>query len=147
MDASPPSARRAHFYPLNGPGTGSFEVPWTGASPVAFEGYYTHYRFDADGDDRVGMNGLGARLKWRPTSLDSMPVMPRFGLGVFGEYAPEDKLVLSLLHVGIQGDLMPVSQPWLGRVTPMVSLGAGLLHANVDAALAATSSRVAQRAR
>ena len=127
--------------------TGSFEVPWSGASPVAFEGYYTHYRLDAEGDDRLGMNGLGARLMWRPTSRDSLSVVPRFSLGIFGEYAPTDNLGLSLLHVGVQGDRMLVSQPWVGRVTPMVSLGAGVLHANVDDAFADAAARVAQRAR
>ena len=131
----------------NGPGTGSFEVPWNGASPVAFEGYYTHYRLDGDGDDRVGMNGLGARLMWRPTSRDSLGVVPRFGLGVFGEYAPADDLGFSLLHAGVQSDLLLVSQPWFGRVTPIASLGAGVLHANGDDPLVATATRVAQRAR
>ena len=127
--------------------TGSFEVPWSGASPVAFEGYYTHYRLDAEGNDRMGMNGLGARLMWRPTSGDSLSVMPRFVLGVFGEYAPADNIGFSLLHAGVQSDLMLVPRPWFGRVTPIASLGAGVLHANVDDGLAATSSRIAQRVR
>ena len=129
----------------NGPGTGSFEVPWSGASPVTFEGYYTHYRLDTPGHDRLRMNGLGARLVWRPSG-DSPSVTPRLGLGVFGEYAPSDNLGFSLLHAGVQSDLMLAPQPWFGRVTPIASLGAGVLHASVEDSFAA-ASRDAQRLR
>ena len=131
----------------NGSGTGSLEVPWSGASPVAFEGYYSHYRLDTDGDDRLGMNGLGARLMWRPTSRDSLSVVPRFGVGIFGEYAPGDDIGFSLLHAGIQSDLMLMARPWLGRVMPVASLGAGLVRTNVDDAVATVSNRLVQRAR
>jgi hypothetical protein len=114
------------------PGTGSFEVPWFGSKPVAFEGYYTHYRLDADGEDRFGMNGVGARLMWRPAPGDSLSSMPRLGLGLFGEYAPASDLGFSLVHLGVQGDLTLVPEPWFGRLMPVVSLGAGLLRSNVD---------------
>ncbi len=126
---------------MNGSGTGSFEAPWWGASPVAFEGYYTHYRMDAGGDDRSGMNGVGARLMWRPMSPEPVTESPRFGLGIFGEYAPSSDLGVSLLHAGVQGDLMLVSNPWFGRVTPLASLGAGVLRTNVDDEAKAASSQ------
>lgn len=126
----------------SGPGTGSFEVPWTGANPVAFEGYYSHYRLDTDGDERFGMNGVGARLMWRPTPADSLGVPARFGLGVFAEYAPENDLDFSLFHAGLQGDLTLVSQPWFGRLTPVVSLGAGVLRSDVSDEQNAGSSEV-----
>jgi hypothetical protein len=116
-----------------GSGTGAFEAPWAGVSPVAFEGYYTHYRLDADGDDRFGMNGVGARLLWTPMSRDSLPFTSRFELGIFGEYAPSNDLGFSLLHAGLQGDVTLLSQPWFGRLMPIASLGAGVLHSNVDA--------------
>jgi hypothetical protein len=116
-----------------GPGTGAFEAPWAGVNPVAFEGYYTHYRLDADGDDRFGMNGVGARLLWTPMSRDSLSFASRFGLGIFGEYAPWNDLGFSLFHAGLQGDVTLLSQPWFGRLMPIASLGAGVLHSNVDA--------------
>ena len=125
-----------------GRGTGSFAVPWTGSNPIAFDGYYTHYRLDTDGDERFGMNGVGARLMWRPTSGDSVGIPARLGIGVFGEYAPATDLGFSLLHAGLQGDMTLVSQPWYGRLTPIASLGAGVLHTNVDETLRAASSGV-----
>jgi hypothetical protein len=96
-----------------------------------FEGYYSHYRFDAPGD-RIGMNGVGARFVWRPTATDySMLVRPsRFALGLFGEYAPEQNKGFSVGHVGLQGDLNVLSTPLYGRVSPVVSLGAGVLWTN-----------------
>jgi hypothetical protein len=116
----------------NGPGTGAFAAPWTEVSPVAFEGYYTHYRLDAGGDDRFGIDGVGARLLWKRMSRDSLPFTSRFGLGIFGEYAPSNDLGFSLLHAGLQGDVTLVSQPWFGRLMPIASLGAGVLHASID---------------
>lgn len=115
----------------NGSSTGSLEVPWSGESPVTFEGYYAHYRLDTAGE-RFGMNGVGARLMWRPAG-DSRAVAPRFGLGVFGEYAPADDLGASLVHVGLQGDLELVTQPWFNRLTPIASLGASVLRTSVNA--------------
>lgn len=126
---------------MTGRGTGSFEVPWSGVSPVGFEGYYTHYRLDVDGEGRFGMNGVGARLMWQPTTGDSLSA-PRFGLGLFGEYAPEDDLGFSLFHAGIQGDVTLVRQPWFGRLTPVASLGAGLLRSSVDDRSTAAARRV-----
>ena len=92
------------------------------------EGYYSHYRFDTPGD-RTAMNGLGARLMWRPAARDysTTSLTSRFALGLFGEYAPEQDEGFSVGHVGLQGDLNVLETPLYGRVSPVVSLGAGVL--------------------
>jgi hypothetical protein len=105
-----------------------------GIHPTAhgvFEGYYSHYRVHAPGD-RIGMNGVGARFVWRPTATDySMLIRPsRFALGLFGEYAPEQSKGFSVGHVGLQGDMNVFSTPLYGRVSPVLSLAAGVLWTN-----------------
>lgn len=90
------------------------------------EGYYSHYRFDVRGD-RLGMNGLGARLMWRPVAGDdSAPSFAsRFAVGVFGEYVPDQDKGFAAGHVGVQGDLHVSRTPLFGRLSPVLSLGAG----------------------
>ena len=128
----------------NGAATGSLEVPWPGSRPVTFDGYYTHYRLDTDGDDRFAMNGVGARLMWRSKG-DSLGLPPRLGFGIFGEYAPADNVGLSLLHMGLQGDLNLLSKPLGNRLTPIASLGAGMLRSSVSGSTPLPSARLGIR--
>ena len=90
------------------------------------EGYYSHYRLDVPGD-RLGMNGVGARVMWRPTGDDlSTPgFAQRFAVGVFGEYAPDQDKGFKVGHVGAQGDMNLLATPLHGRLMPVLSLGAG----------------------
>lgn len=101
------------------------------ASPIepeshrVVEAYYSHYRFDVPGD-RLGMNGVGARLMWRPTTTYTAPSLAsRFAFGLFGEYVPDQDKGFAAGHVGVQGDLNVLPTPLFGRVSPVLSLGAG----------------------
>jgi len=88
------------------------------------EGYYSHYQLDVP-DDRIGMNGFGARFMWRPSSPDLPSAASRFAIGLFGEYAPEQDKGFSVGHVGAQADMNVFATPLFGRVSPVLSLGAG----------------------
>ncbi len=90
------------------------------------EGYYSHYRFDVPGD-RLGMNGLGARFMWRPTveDFEEPGFASRFAFGVFGEWAPDQDKGFRAGHVGVQSDMNVFATPLYGRVSPVLSLGAG----------------------
>ncbi len=109
------------------------EQEWRGLGPFNVEGYYTHYRLDGEGD-RVGMDGVGARLIWALGPSDDMRVRSRSALGVFAEYAPRQDLGFTMWHAGLRGDLNLLRQPWLGRVSPVLSLGAGALSTKVERA-------------
>ena len=106
--------------------------PWSG--PLTVEGYYTHYRLDAAGDDRFGMNGIGGRLMWsgalRVAGVESLP--SRAAVGIFAEYAPTQDRGFSILHAGAQGDIRLTSTPLFERVTPIASLAAGALWTDVE---------------
>jgi hypothetical protein len=95
------------------------------------EGYYSHYRFETPGD-RIGMDGIGARLMWNLTrAYDDGTFSPsRFAVGMFGEYAPDQDKDFSVGHVGVQGDMKLFPTPLYGRVSPVLSLGAGMLWTN-----------------
>ena len=96
----------------------------------AVDGYYTHYRLDTRGDDRLGMNGIGARLMWTPGALPTFGEarLPRAALGLFAEYAPEQQdRGFSMLHAGVQGDVRLTRPPVFGRVQPIASLATGVL--------------------
>jgi len=96
------------------------------------EGYYSHYSFDTPGS-RTGMNGFGARIMWNPSRADyGLTALPsRFSLGLFGEYAPDQaERKFSVGHVGVQGDLNVFRTPLFGRLSPVASLGAGVLWTN-----------------
>lgn len=99
------------------------------SAALTADGYYAHYRFDRRDGDHVGMNGVGARLMWRPAvGLEEIaPFWKRFSIGAFGEYVPDQDKGFSVGHVGAQTDVNLLATPWLGRVAPMVSLGAGVL--------------------
>ncbi|HJU74155.1 MAG TPA: hypothetical protein VJ717_10445 [Gemmatimonadaceae bacterium] len=105
---------------------------WGG--PHTIEGYYTHYRLDTSGDDRLGMHGLGGRLMWngslRFAGLESLP--SRTAIGVFAEYAPSQDRGFSIVHAGAQGDVRLASSPLFGRLTPIASLAAGALWTDVQ---------------
>jgi hypothetical protein len=108
--------------------------PWRSATPLTVEGYHAHYRLDAAGDDRIGMDGIGARLLWRGglrfAGADAL--RERSAVGLFAEYAPTQSGGFSLLHAGLQGDLNLTPAPLFGRVTPIASLAAGALWTDVD---------------
>lgn len=113
---------------LAGPGQAQTTAPST-VEPEpnrSVEAYYSHYRFDVPGD-RLGMNGVGARLMWRPTVEDyaSPGFASRFAFGVFGEWAPDQDKGLKAGHVGVQSDMNVFATPLFGRVSPVASLGAG----------------------
>ena len=97
------------------------------------DGYYSHYRFATPGD-RIGMDGIGARLMWNPVRADygATALPSRFAVGMFGEYAPEQDKDISVGHVGVQGDMNVFRSPLYGRVTPVLSVGAGMLWTNRD---------------
>ena len=97
------------------------------------EGYYSHYRFSTP-SDRVGMDGIGARLMWNPARADygATALPSRFAVGMFGEYAPEQDKGFSVGHVGVQGDMSVFRSPLYGRISPVLSLGAGMLWTNRD---------------
>lgn len=113
---------------LQSPGT------WQSATPLTVEGYHAHYRLDTAGDDRIGMDGIGARLMWRGGLRFTGPdaLRERSAIGLFAEYAPTQSGGFSLLHAGVQGDLNLTPKPLFGRVTPIASLGAGALWTDVD---------------
>lgn len=102
------------------------ETQWNGLGPFNFEPYYTHYRLDGEGD-RIGMDGFGGRMMWGIGTPDSMTVRPRAAIGVFGEYAPRQDLGFTMWHAGVHGDFNLLHQPWLGRISPVLSLSAGAL--------------------
>lgn len=111
----------------------------------AVDGYYSYYRLDAVGNDAVGMNGLGARVMWYPwrgtvSSDDAARFQSRVGLGLFGEYAPAQDRGFSMLHTGVQGDVSLLSTPLLGHVSPVASLGLGVLRTNLDNASQAAAT-------
>jgi hypothetical protein len=113
---------------LAGPGQAQTTAPST-VEPEpnrSVEAYYSHYRFDVPGD-RLGMNGVGARLMWRPTVEDyaSPGFASRFAFGVFGEWAPDQDKGFKAGHVGVQSDMNVFATPLFGRVSPVASLGAG----------------------
>jgi hypothetical protein len=116
--------------------------PLTPKTRVTFDGYYAHFRLDARGDDRIGMDGMGARIMWRPTMMaDDTPILPsRIAFGLFAEYAPEQATGFSVAHAGLQGDLHVLESPLYGRVIPVVSLGAGALWARNAPGTAPTAS-------
>jgi len=105
--------------------------PLTPRARVQFDGYYAHFRLDARGDDRIGMDGMGARLMWRPTMMaEDTPLLPsRMAFGLFAEYAPEQSTGFYVAHAGFQGDFNVLESPLYGRVIPVASLGAGALWA------------------
>lgn len=105
--------------------------PLTPRARVQFDGYYAHFRLDARGDDRIGMDAMGARLMWRPTMMaEDTPLLPsRMAFGLFAEYAPEQSSGFYVVHAGFQGDLNVLESPLYGRVIPVASLGAGALWA------------------
>jgi hypothetical protein len=93
------------------------------------EGYYSHYSFDTPGS-RTGMDGFGARIMWNPARADygATALPSRFAFGLFGEYAPsQETRKFSVGHVGVQGDVNVFRTPLFGRLSPVASLGAGVL--------------------
>jgi len=105
----------------------------TTAGPFTVDGYYSRYELDGLGDDRVGMNGIGARLMWYPTaSATTSDDSPFVSLGLFAEYAPAQDVGFSMVHAGLQGDLNLVRTPLYNRVVPILSLGAGVLKTDLD---------------
>lgn len=92
------------------------------------DGYYSHYRLSTPGE-RVGVDGIGARLMWNPARADygATALPSRFAMGMFGEYVPEQGKGFSVGHVGVQGDMNVLKWPLYGRVMPVASLGAGVL--------------------
>lgn len=116
--------------------------PSIGQVPITVEGYYTHYRLDAEGNDRLGMNGIAARLMWNADALvPGTALESRVAAGLFAEYAPTQDRGFSLLHAGVQGDVRLTSAPLFGRVTPLGSLALGALWTDVEDGPAAIASR------
>lgn len=114
--------------------TSMSSAPWNGGvGPLTLEGYYSHYRLDTQGDDRVGMNGLGGRLMWHPAlgSVEITTRPSRAAVGLFAEYAPTQNKGFSMLNAGVQGYLNVLPTPLFGRVAPVASLGAGVLRTDV----------------
>ena len=112
--------------------------------PVAVDGYYSYYRLDAVGND-VGMNGIGARVLWYPwrgtiSSDDAARFQSRVGLGLYGEYAPAQDRGFSMFRTGVQGDVSLLHRPLFGRVSPVASLGVGVLRTNLDNASQAAAT-------
>ena len=102
-----------------------------GPGRLGFDGYYTHYRLDAD-DDRMGVDGVGARLFWRPVSDDAFALPSRFAFGAFVEYTPKGNRDFQTFHTGLQSDFRLFQTPWFGRIDPLISLGAGAFHTNSE---------------
>jgi hypothetical protein len=118
-------------------GTARAQSTPSATGPFAVVGYYSHYRLDAVGNDAVGMSGLGARVTWYPwrgtvSSDHAARFQSRVGLGLFGEYAPAQDRGFSMFHTGVQGDVSLLSTPLLGHVSPVASLGLGVLRTNLD---------------
>lgn len=113
--------------------TGTARPTWAVTGPLSLEGYYAHYRLDASGDERFGMNGVGARLLWNgPAHFAGLRVVPsRAAIGVFAEYAPTAR-GFSILHAGAQGDVRLSATPLFGRATPIASMALGALWTDVD---------------
>jgi len=135
-------------------GTAKAQSIPSAVGPFAVDGYYSHYRLDAVGNDAVGMNGLGARVTWYPwrgtvSSDHAARLQSRVGLGLFGEYAPAQDRGFSMFHTGVHGDVSLLSTPLLGHVSPVASLGLGVLRTNLDNAsqAAATGFPLGMRAR
>lgn len=105
--------------------------PLKPAVPVTFDGYYAHFRLDSQGNSRIGMDGMGARIMWRPSmEVDDTPILPsRFAFGMFAEYAPEQSTGFYVAHAGLQSDYNLLASPLFGRVIPVAAIGAGALWA------------------
>ena len=126
-------------------GTAKAQSTPSAVGSFAVDGYYSHYRLDAVGNDGVGMDGLGARLMWYPwrrtvSSDEAARFQSRVGLGLFGEYAPAQDRGFSMVHTGVQGDVSLLSTPLFGHFSPVASLGLGVLRTNLDNASQAAAT-------
>jgi hypothetical protein len=102
-----------------------------GSGRLEFDGYFTHYRLDAD-NDRMGVDGVGGRLSWRPVSGDVVAIPSRFAFGAFIEFTPKGDDDFQTFHTGLQSDFRLFRTPWLGRIDPLISLGAGAFHTDSE---------------
>ncbi|MDF2771981.1 MAG: hypothetical protein K0S86_1475, partial [Geminicoccaceae bacterium] len=64
---------------------------------------------------------------WRPTveDFEEPGFASRFTFGVFGEWAPDQDKGFRAGHVGVQSDMNLLATPLYGRLSPVLSLGAG----------------------
>lgn len=121
---------------------------WGGALPAA-EVSYTHVRFTGE-DGRLGTDGIGARLMWRPSGTvgATATLRDRTDVGVWATYTPERVLDpgarVSTLAVGAAADVRPLAAPLGARLDPYLSLGAGVLRTHVDPLTAAAAPPAAR---
>ena len=114
------------------PASASAQSLGWGNGRFAFEGFYSHYRFD-DGasDDRIGLNGVGGRLMWHlapSAESDRSSLASRTAIGAFAVYTPEQDVGFRTWHVGTQADFRLLTAPLFGRVEPIASLGVGVFR-------------------
>jgi hypothetical protein len=136
--AAQPSSYAAHFPPSIAERVPS-DPTWSGRG-VTVEGFYSRYQLD----DRVALgranvDGIGGRVLWSlaPLAGDGSSfadrLLSRTALGAFGVYAPEGSAGRATWHAGAEADHRLLPTPLLGRLDPIVSLGAGAFRTAMPA--------------
>lgn len=108
-------------------------MPWQVRQP-AVDGFHTRLHLDADAG-RVGVDGIGGRLMWsatRPGRGGASWLADHTSVGLLASHTPARSLGFSTLHLGGVVDVQPLAAPVAGRVTPFLSLGAGMLRTTVS---------------
>jgi hypothetical protein len=142
LAATPVGAQRSAYSPYL-QAWSSERVPYApawGDGRLTVEGFYSRYQLnDRAGHDRMNADGIGGRVLWRlapPAGDDATSagssvasrLASRTAVGAFAVYAPEREARYTTWHVGAQADHQLLTAPLVGRIDPIVSLGAGAFH-------------------
>ena len=115
-------------------------MPWQVRQP-AVDGFHTRLHLAAN-EGRVGVDGIGGRLMWsatRPDGADASWLADHASIGLLASHTPAQSLGFSTLHLGAVVDVQPLATPLAGRVTPFLSLGAGMLRTTVSSSVRASA--------
>jgi hypothetical protein len=97
-------------------------------APLMLEQYLSRAELDpAIVGTPASLGGAGARLL-RPLGTADAGDPGRLALGAFATYARHGDRGLTAWHYGAQADLRLASQPLIGRIDPLLSLGVGALR-------------------
>lgn len=108
---------------------------WSDSTGRALERLYTRVRLEPGGGrGRMVLDGIGARVMWSAAPRSGAnDLASRSAVGLFATYTPERRpLGISTLHAGAMLDVRPLATSLIGRVDPVLSLGAGVFHTDVD---------------
>jgi hypothetical protein len=114
------------------------------------EGSYTQIRFDGNGTT-LDAHGISATLMWNASPLATSPLaagpsnlVGRTSVGLYGTFTPTQDVSptvrFSSVGLGALTDVRPFETPLAAVIDPFLSVGAGLLHTNVDRVVGAAPS-------